>query len=228
MDWRRVTFTTHMTEVACVVGECHVVLDFGAARVCYEVKVYEALKGGDDRYFAVGTNPDDPQGYRPVARPDGSLAYELKPGPLVRLAQRAARSPAEHVLLIDELNRGNLPRILGELMYLLEYRESDVALLYGDGSTPFRLPANLLILATMNTADRSIGLVDAALRRRFGSVAERRSQRNRVRPVERLAQPLRENVFREGSVSFGQLSQQADEGRTGKTRAMRFPHHAGR
>jgi hypothetical protein len=107
------------------------------------------------------------QGYRPIARPDGSLAYELKPGPLVRLAQRAARSAAEHVLLIDEINRGNLPRILGELMYLLEYRESDIALLYGDGSTLFRLPANLLLLATMNTADRSIGLVDAALRRRF-------------------------------------------------------------
>lgn len=107
------------------------------------------------------------QGYRPIARLDGSLAYELKPGPLVRLAQRAARSPAEHVLLIDEVNRGNLPRIFGELMYLLEYRESDVALLYGDGNAPFRLPANLLVVATMNTADRSIGLIDAALRRRF-------------------------------------------------------------
>lgn len=68
IDWSRIRLTEHMTEAAAVAAECQVVLDFGPAqRVCYEIKVYEALKGAvDDRFFAVGTNRDDPQGYRPI------------------------------------------------------------------------------------------------------------------------------------------------------------------
>jgi hypothetical protein len=66
VDWRRIVFTDHMTEAARVVGECQVVLDFGAERVAYELKVYEALKGDGEPFFAIGTNPEDPQGYRPV------------------------------------------------------------------------------------------------------------------------------------------------------------------
>ena len=66
MEWRRVTFTEHMAEAAVLVGECQVVLDFGSERLSYEIKVYESLKGGTDRYFALGTNRDDPAGYRPV------------------------------------------------------------------------------------------------------------------------------------------------------------------
>lgn len=69
------------------------------------------------------------------------------------------------MLLIDELNRGNVSKILGELLFLLEYRDEEIRLLYSD--TPFSLPPNLQIIATMNTADRSIALVDTALRRRF-------------------------------------------------------------
>jgi MrcB-like, N-terminal domain/AAA domain (dynein-related subfamily) len=107
-------------------------------------------------------------GYRPVTREDGSLTYELKPGPLIRLASQVAGSPGEHVLLIDEINRGNLPKILGELLYLLEYRNDEVVLMYGrDDEDRFSLPKDLLIIGTMNTADRSIALIDAALRRRF-------------------------------------------------------------
>jgi 5-methylcytosine-specific restriction enzyme B len=108
------------------------------------------------------------QGYRPVTLAEGNIGYELKDGPLMRLAREARNSKAEHVLLIDELNRGNLPKILGELLFLLEYRKKDVSLMYQQaGEHSFRLPENLLIIATMNTADRSIGLIDAALRRRF-------------------------------------------------------------
>ncbi len=68
LDWASVTFTEHMTEAAAVVGECHVVLDFPPAeRVTYAVKVFATLKGdATEPYFAVGTNPDDPAGYRPV------------------------------------------------------------------------------------------------------------------------------------------------------------------
>lgn len=108
------------------------------------------------------------QGYRPRPGQDGNLIYELVDGPLVRLANRAREAPDEpHVLLIDEINRGNLPRIFGELLYLLEYRDDRMALMYSGGDSLFALPRNLWVLGTMNTADRSIGLIDAALRRRF-------------------------------------------------------------
>lgn len=68
IDWKRLVLTEHMTEAAAVVGQCRVVLDFGATdRVCYEITVHEALKGaGDDPYFAVGTNRDDPGGFHPL------------------------------------------------------------------------------------------------------------------------------------------------------------------
>jgi hypothetical protein len=67
IEWKRVTFTEHLTEAAGLVAECQVVLDFGGGhRVQYEIKVYEALKGGgDDPFFALGSNPDDREGYRP-------------------------------------------------------------------------------------------------------------------------------------------------------------------
>ena len=74
-DWTRVQLTEHMTEAAAVVAECQVVLDFGAERACYEIKVFEALKGGEGApYFAVGINREDPQGYRPLG--DGPSAEE--------------------------------------------------------------------------------------------------------------------------------------------------------
>lgn len=68
------------------------------------------------------------------------------------------------MLLIDEINRGNIPAIFGELYLLLEYRTVPVTLLYG---TEQSLPPNLMIIGTMNTANRSITALDAALRRRF-------------------------------------------------------------
>lgn len=104
------------------------------------------------------------EGYRPEEK-DGVLSYKLKPGPLLRLAGRAEGRAEDYVLVIDEINRGNLPRILGELLYALEYRGQPVTLMYRE--LPMSLPPNLLVIGTMNTADRSVGLIDAALRRRF-------------------------------------------------------------
>jgi 5-methylcytosine-specific restriction protein B len=108
------------------------------------------------------------EGYRPAQTTDGvGVTYELTPGPLRRIAE-AATQDLQHpyVLVIDEINRGNLPKIFGELLFLLEYREAQIPLQYSP-ETPFGLPKNLFVIGTMNTADRSIALVDAALRRRF-------------------------------------------------------------
>jgi MoxR-like ATPase len=117
-------------------------------------------------------------GFRPALNDESGLAYGLRDGPLLRLARHAHAHPrSQHVLLVDEINRGNLPRIFGELLYLLEYRDEWVSLMYKpeadldtgliDERGRFKLPENLWLVGTMNTADRSIGLIDAALRRRF-------------------------------------------------------------
>ena len=112
------------------------------------------------------------EGFRPVVNADREMVYELKPGPLKQLADEARSNPGEpFVLIVDEINRGNLAKIFGELYYLLEYRERSIVLQYGTGvDDEFSLPANLFLIGTMNTADRSIALVDAAIRRRFGFV----------------------------------------------------------
>jgi 5-methylcytosine-specific restriction protein B len=70
------------------------------------------------------------------------------------------------VLIIDEINRANLAKVFGELYFLLEYRDSAIALQYSP-EDEFTLPDNMFIMGTMNTADRSIALVDVAMRRRF-------------------------------------------------------------
>ena len=108
------------------------------------------------------------EGYRPVILENGQPGFHLVDGPLKRIAKRAKEDPTTHVLIIDEINRGNVAKVLGELYFLLEYRMEKVELLYSEAE--FALPDNLRIIGTMNTADRSIALMDAALRRRFGFV----------------------------------------------------------
>lgn len=106
------------------------------------------------------------EGFRPVLGVSGKVEFQVKPGPLRRIAEAAAASPAvPHVLIIDEINRANLAKVFGELYFLLEYREDPISLQYSDAE--FTLPKNLFVIGTMNTADRSIALVDAAMRRRF-------------------------------------------------------------
>lgn len=105
------------------------------------------------------------EGYRPATDSSGNLSYTLQQGPFAELADHAAEDSNTHVLIIDELNRANIPKVFGELLFLLEYRGDSVIPLYRpDG---FQLPENLWVIATMNTADRSIASIDAALRRRF-------------------------------------------------------------
>ena len=108
------------------------------------------------------------QGFRPVLVNE-QPGFELRDGPLLKAAKRAIEKPDErHFLVIDEINRGNLAKVFGELYFLLEYRDEAITLQYQrDDEEDFSLPSNLYIIGTMNTADRSIALVDLALRRRF-------------------------------------------------------------
>jgi 5-methylcytosine-specific restriction protein B len=109
------------------------------------------------------------EGFRPRSAPDksGALTFELAPGPLRRLAETAAGDPSHpYLLVIDELNRANLAKVFGELYFLLEYRDQAIQLQYSP-EVEFTLPKNIYVIGTMNTADRSIALVDSAMRRRF-------------------------------------------------------------
>lgn len=106
------------------------------------------------------------EGYRPQEQA-GGMVLELRFGPLRELVELARDNPDEPaVLLLDEMNRGNLPRVFGELFYLLEYGDDTTRLMYRPDES-FALPKNLFMLGTMNTADRSIAQLDQALRRRF-------------------------------------------------------------
>jgi 5-methylcytosine-specific restriction protein B len=107
------------------------------------------------------------EGFRPRPTESGMVGFELVSGPLRRLADAAALDrTTPYVLIIDEINRANVAKVFGEMYFLLEYRDRAVSLQYS-GEKPFQLPRNLYIIATMNTVDRSIALVDAAMRRRF-------------------------------------------------------------
>ncbi|WP_241156961.1 AAA family ATPase [Bathymodiolus thermophilus thioautotrophic gill symbiont] len=103
---------------------------------------------------------------------NGNISYEVKNKILVEMAENAiSDSDSSFVLIIDEINRANLSSVLGELIYALEYRGKAVESMYEyEGSREITLPENLYIIGTMNTADRSVGHIDYAIRRRFAFV----------------------------------------------------------
>ena len=127
---------------------------------------------GPDRTRLVQFHPsytyeDFFEGFRPVRGDGGTVAFEVVPGPFKLLVDRARQDPANpYVLVIDEINRANLAKVFGELYFLLEYREEPIVTQYSP-EQQFDLPKNVYLIGTMNTADRSIALVDAAMRRRF-------------------------------------------------------------
>ncbi len=113
------------------------------------------------------------EGIRPKLAGDASLAYELRCGIFKQLVEDAIRHREDrYVLIIDEINRGNIAKIFGELITLIEDSRrlggtdpTKVTLPYSGDQ--FAVPDNLYIIGTMNTADRGIQLLDTALRRRF-------------------------------------------------------------
>jgi 5-methylcytosine-specific restriction enzyme B len=148
----------------------------GTGKTFVAKAITKALSGKDGAAVQIQFHPsytyeDFFAGYRPREK-DGQLVFELTRGPLRRISDAARRDPdVTHVLMIDEINRANLSKVFGELYYLLEYRDEPIDLLYAgsgtDGGDTFSLPPNVVIIGTMNTADRSIALLDSAMRRRF-------------------------------------------------------------
>lgn len=149
----------------------------GTGKTYLAMKLAEYLGGGPEQVKIVQFHPsyayeDFFEGFRPVEDPETrEVAFRLTAGPLQELADLASRDGNRHIphfLIIDEINRANLAKVFGELYFLLEYRTKSVRLTYSGDD--FALPPNLFVIGTMNTADRSIALVDAAMRRRFAFV----------------------------------------------------------
>ncbi|MGB1016383.1 MAG: McrB family protein, partial [Nannocystaceae bacterium] len=142
----------------------------GTGKTWVAERLAQLLTGGDSqRIELVQFHPsygyeDFIEGIRPT--PEGTrITYPIVPGVFRDFCDRAAKSAELHVMVIDEINRGNLPRIFGELLFGLERRGSPVRL--SQSREQLVIPLNLVVLGTMNTADQSIAVLDMALRRRF-------------------------------------------------------------
>jgi 5-methylcytosine-specific restriction protein B len=149
----------------------------GTGKTWIAKKLASALTGDDEpgqdsRWRVVQFHPsyayeDFVQGLRPDLENKG-LRYSLRKGPFLQACDAAEGDPDRfHVLIIDEINRGDPARIFGELLYGLEYRSQAIELPLGG---ELNVPPNLIIVGTMNSVDRSVALVDYALRRRFAFV----------------------------------------------------------
>lgn len=166
------------------------------------------IGGGDGLMEIVQFHPafayeDFIQGMRPQTREDGTLDYPLVPGRFIEFCMKAKQRKDLCVIIIDEINRADLAKVFGELLYLLEFsvngrRNREIPLASGKN---FAIPNNVRIIGTMNTADRSIALVDHALRRRFAFIhlgpnyeilQEYHSKKNTGFPVDKLKSVLKQ------------------------------------
>jgi 5-methylcytosine-specific restriction protein B len=149
-------------------------------------KAFEQLTADDERVVVGGEHgnglvrvccfhpaygyEDFIEGYRPETH-NGQISFQLRDGVFKRLAKDAAQAPdRRYFLIVDEINRGDIPRIFGELLTVLEKDKRGKPIMLPVSGDAFRVPPNVYLIGTMNTADRSISLLDAALRRRFGFI----------------------------------------------------------
>ncbi len=108
------------------------------------------------------------EGFKPVQSENGTIAFQLEKGIFHRFAEKAeANEESNFYFIIDELNRGNVPKIFGEMITLLEKDKRGVEVRLPQSKDTFSIPKNLYVIGTMNTSDRSIKMMDAALKRRF-------------------------------------------------------------
>ncbi|MEZ5943942.1 MAG: DUF4357 domain-containing protein [Planctomycetaceae bacterium] len=110
------------------------------------------------------------EGFRPETAND-QVSFKLRDGVFKHLCHAAAQRPEENFyLIVDEINRGDIPRIFGELLTILEKDKRGKRIILPVSQEVLEVPRNVFLIGTMNTADRSISLLDAALRRRFGFI----------------------------------------------------------
>ncbi len=157
-NWRRTLCL--ILEGAPGVGKSHIAEDLakGLAAPGQQVEIDRV------QFHQSSAYEDFVRGWRPTE--DGR--FRIQQGLLPQLARKAANTPdTPHVLIIDEINRGNVAKIFGEMLSLVESTKRSERFAVRLGKKPFHLPPNLYILGLMNTADRALAMVDFALRRRF-------------------------------------------------------------
>ena len=158
----------------------------GTSKTFVAEKFAKYFVGTDEKIEIIQFHPsysyeDFIEGIKPVKETEeeggegyGEISYEVKPGIFREICKKAISSKEKYVLIIDEINRGDLARIFGELIFGLEYRDRGITLPYSSSfegkSVKLSIPNNFYIIGTMNTADRSIAFVDYALRRRFAHI----------------------------------------------------------
>jgi 5-methylcytosine-specific restriction protein B len=111
------------------------------------------------------------KGYKPSSTEKGAITFILKPGIFKSLCKKASEDKDNnYYLIIDEINRGNVEKIFGEMITLIERDKRGMSLTLSQSQETFSVPENVFIIGTMNTTDRSIKMLDAALRRRFAFI----------------------------------------------------------